>query len=93
MLEPRAPNPGRVLERGRNNPWAAEQTAMGFKSISLQIDISKGARRRDRAETWGTRPRKEGMEWRAGWRQILDSLSTETSPEASAGRGKSCEGY
>lgn len=43
MLEPRAPNPGRVLERGRNNPWAAEQTAMGFKSISLQIDISKGA--------------------------------------------------
>lgn len=69
LLKPRALNPRKARGTGGNNPWAAEQTAMGDKSNSLQIqtkDMSKGARRRDRADTWGnqTRERGYGMESR-----------------------------
>lgn len=56
LLKARALNPCKAQERGGNNPWAAEQIAMGGKSNSLQRqteDMSKGARR-DRADTWGT---------------------------------------
>lgn len=76
LLEPRALNPHRAQGRGGNNPGVAEQTARVIRATAkIQTkDISKEARRRDKAETWGIRPRKEGTDWRTGRRQILERV-------------------